>query len=335
MPSSRSHPASSAIPPPLPAARSCPPVQSAKASQDNCPPGSRVGDGYPAVLRPALHSVRLGAASLQHRPRLRLSRSVLFHTLHTPVILSAILHPRTEYYAITIGSLKDPHVRARGRRSPLLRRSRPARREGSEAASEVPFLSNPLDCSEADPPWKLTANSWQNPGAFLPGGLPDTSDPNWLTATTPAPPVTGCDDPALASQFDPTTIATKPLQGPARSRPIALRPRRRPRLPPVQRPDRPRKRRSMTPRSPRRPSPRTSPSSSRPAWRSRRHRPTASSACSDLASDPAGDQVHYDTTKPVTCPDSSKIGSATATSPLLATRDPVTRRGQRRGADPR
>jgi hypothetical protein len=46
-------------------------------------------------------------------------------------------------------------------------------------------------------------------------------------------------------------------------------------------------------------------------------------ACSDQASDPAGDQVHYDTTKPVTCPDEAKIGSAMATSPLLARRDPV------------
>ena len=45
--------------------------------------------------------------------------------------------------------------------------------------------------------------------------------------------------------------------------------------------------------------------------------------CSDLASDPAGDQIHYDTTKPVTCPDASIIGTATANSPLLASRDPV------------
>jgi hypothetical protein len=46
------------------------------------------------------------------------------------------------------------------------------------------------------------------------------------------------------------------------------------------------------------------------------------SACSDLASDPAGDQVHYDNTKPVRCPDASKIGTATATTPLLAAYDP-------------
>ena len=39
--------------------------------------------------------------------------------------------------------------------------------------------------------------------------------------------------------------------------------------------------------------------------------------------DPAGDQVHYDTTEPVTCPNASIIGTATADTPLLASRDPV------------
>ena len=45
--------------------------------------------------------------------------------------------------------------------------------------------------------------------------------------------------------------------------------------------------------------------------------------CSDTAADPAGDQVHYDKTKPVTCPLASKIGTATVHTPLLASRDPV------------
>jgi hypothetical protein len=44
--------------------------------------------------------------------------------------------------------------------------------------------------------------------------------------------------------------------------------------------------------------------------------------CSDLPG--PGDQVHYDTTVPVSCPDGSKIGTVVATSPLLASHDPVT-----------
>ena len=37
-----------------------------------------------------------------------------------------------------------------------------------------------------------------------------------------------------------------------------------------------------------------------------------------------GDQVHYETTDPVSCPEASKVGSVVATSPLLARRDPAT-----------
>ena len=44
--------------------------------------------------------------------------------------------------------------------------------------------------------------------------------------------------------------------------------------------------------------------------------------CSDLPG--PGDQVHYETTDPVSCPEASKVGSVVATSPLLARRDPVT-----------
>ena len=46
--------------------------------------------------------------------------------------------------------------------------------------------------------------------------------------------------------------------------------------------------------------------------------------CSDQAGDPAGDQVHLDTVNPVTCPDASKIGTVTTTTPLVAAHDPVT-----------
>jgi hypothetical protein len=45
-----------------------------------------------------------------------------------------------------------------------------------------------------------------------------------------------------------------------------------------------------------------------------------------------GDQVHYETTDPVSCPEASKVGSVEATSPLLAHRDPVT--DQVTGAEP-
>ncbi len=44
--------------------------------------------------------------------------------------------------------------------------------------------------------------------------------------------------------------------------------------------------------------------------------------CSDLPG--AGDEVRYDDTLPVSCPDKSKVGTVVATSPLLASHDPKT-----------
>ena len=139
----------------------------------------------------------------------------------------------------------------------------------------------------------------------------------------PAAPVTGCDNPALASQFNSTTIATKPLQGPGPTQAdspsgFAVD------LDFPQSNDPTDQNTTYDPSIPQAPEPKDitvklpaglaiSPSSA-----------DGLQACSDLASDPAGDQVHYDTTKPVTCPDASKIGTAMATSPLLASHDPQT-----------
>jgi hypothetical protein len=46
--------------------------------------------------------------------------------------------------------------------------------------------------------------------------------------------------------------------------------------------------------------------------------------CSDLPEVPGGDQVRLDSTLPVSCPDTSKVGTVVATSPLLAAHDPDT-----------
>jgi hypothetical protein len=237
----------------------------------------------------------------------------------TPTVLSVYLGPRTKSYAITVGTPSVPAIGIAGVVVTFF--GTPS--DHGFGTSGAPLLSDPLDCSEAGPSWSIAIDSAQHAGALLGLGIPDLSDPDWKTAVDPALPVTGCDDPALAAQFDADTLATRPLQGPGATRadspaglaveldfpqsndptnPDATFDDSIPQAPPLK---------DITVKLPAGLS--ISPSSA-----------DGLGACSDQASGPAGDQVHYDTTEPVSCPDSSKIGTALATSPLLALRDPVT-----------
>ena len=252
-----------------------------------------------------------------------------FRILNTTTILSVVPLPRAESYGLTIGSLNTPTVRVVSFDTVFCSYGA----EGGVGAGtckapsgsdQPPFLSNPLDCSNPAPKWDLLADSWENAGTYTPGGLPDLSSPAWLHASVTSPPVTGCEEPLLASQFNSTTIATNPLQsgsGPVQAdQPTGLAVE----LDFPQSNDPTNKDSEVEPDTPQAPEPKDitvklpaglaiSPSSA-----------DGLGACSDLASDPAGDQVHYDSVNPVTCPDASKIGSAVATSPLLAQRDPKT-----------
>ncbi len=81
------------------------------------------------------------------------------------------------------------------------------------AAPEEPFLTLPRSCT-GPATSSYAADSWQNPGALLPDGEPDLTDPNWVTgsalthdnAEPPNPQgFTGCN----RLGFDPT-ITAKP-----------------------------------------------------------------------------------------------------------------------------
>jgi hypothetical protein len=296
----------------------------------SCPIGSRVGsatvfgDGPEYALAP-LYNVKPDRgypAEFAFKPAGGgLSLTVI------PIYVT--LRPRSESYGLTVGTVDNP--RAIGLAAFNVRRvvtnfcnypqttASASGCDSSAGQSTAPFLSNSVNCSEAAPTWKLFIDSWEQSGRRLPTGVPDFTDPNWKTATATDPPLEGCDDPALASLFDPA-IAVKPLQGgaaqadapsglsvdfdfPQTNDPTDLGTTFDPSLPRTPEP------KDITVKLPAGLS--ISPSSA-----------SGLGACSDQASDPAGDQVHYDNTQPVSCPDSSKIGSAVATSPVLALRDP-------------
>ncbi len=56
------------------------------------------------------------------------------------------------------------------------------------------FLDNPTDCSGEPQSAKISMDTWEHPGGFLPDGSPDLANPNWVsTSTTVYPSITGCD----------------------------------------------------------------------------------------------------------------------------------------------
>jgi hypothetical protein len=282
-----------------------------------CPAGSQIGtfqlgiSGEPGQVVPLYNMV----------PEKGHPAEFAFKLISNAIVLYATLRPRTGHYGVTVVSPGADRLVITGAHVVLW--GMPSAHTGT--GGPIPLLSNPVDCQEANPVTRNIADSWQHPATEFPGtdfGTPDLSDPLWVTATSPAPAVTGCDNPALASEFKPS-IDVEPVQQSASTQadqpsglkvdldfpqvndPTDLKTVFDPALP--QAPEL----KDATVTLPAGVS--VSPSSA-----------GGLGACSDLSSDPAGDQVHYDNTEPVSCPDSSKIGTVTATSPLLASHDPVT-----------
>ena len=184
----------------------------------------------------------------------------------------------------------------------------------------VPALINPADCLVGVPVTRMIVDSWSRPGRLTVDGFPDLSDDRWKTADAPAPPVTGCDAPALASQFAPdlkvrpsedggSSQADAPsgysvdLTFPQSNDPTDLGS-------------------AFDPATPSAPSLKDATVTLPEGVSISPSAADGLDGCSDVAG--AGDQVRYDDTLPVSCPDASKVGTVVATSPLLASHDPKT-----------
>ncbi|MGA7704921.1 MAG: hypothetical protein WB998_08505 [Solirubrobacteraceae bacterium] len=75
----------------------------------------------------------------------------------------------------------------------------PALRDDSGNA-QVPFFTNPTDCSGENPTATIYMDSWQHPDRVNPNGTPvNLNEAGWVTAESQSPPVSGCN----ALQFTP------------------------------------------------------------------------------------------------------------------------------------
>ncbi len=274
--------------------------------------------GYPAQF-----AFRVGGAVSENAP---------------VIVLYPRLRSRTGQFGITVAS---PGISGIGiNRLKVVLFGVPSQRVvpefGSVAAggAPVPFLSNPADCLVASPVTTIVGDSWAHPGRLLAAGsadfaFPDLTDATWKTRSAPAPAVTGCDSPLLVSQFAPT-MDVRPTPGTGSSQADA----------PSgftvdldfgQLTNDPTDSASqINPGMPNAPALKDATVTLPEGVAISPSAADGLDGCSDLPG--PGDQVHYETTDPVSCPDASKVGSVEATSPLLARRDPST--DQVLGAEP-
>jgi hypothetical protein len=87
-------------------------------------------------------------------------------------------------------------------------------REAVKGGAPVAFLDNPVDCSTAPQVTRVTVDSWEEPGSYLPDGQPNLADPRWKSrSSTVFPSLTGCEllqfNPSLSVAPD-TTRADEP-----------------------------------------------------------------------------------------------------------------------------
>jgi hypothetical protein len=289
---------------------------------NSCPSGSQVG------VADAITTLAfcVDCPLFNIKPERGYPAQFAFIVQNVVTVLSVFPLPRTESYGLRVGT---PNIVSEINLTKFSATFFGTPSQHGSGDTEAPFLANPVNCSNADPTWSIVIDSAWHAGAMRELGVPDLSDPDWKTAVDPAPPVIGCDDPLLTSQFAQVGLGVKPLQGPGpvqADQPTGLAvdldfPQSNDPTDPEYFPG---GNKQFDPAIPQAPEPKDitvklpaglsiSPSSA-----------DGLGACSDLASDSAGDQVHYDNTKPAACPDASKIGSVLATSPLLAAHEPQT-----------
>ncbi len=260
-----------------------------------------------------------------------------FRIVATAVLLYPRLQRRADgQYGITVASPGINEIGVRGVRVVLY--GVPSQRPQLDGGPPVggaprPFLANPGNCLIASPVTNIFADSWPHPGRTLPAGaadfgFPDLSDPMWKSASAAAPAATECDSPGLVSQFAPT-LNMRPTPGTGSSQADAPSGYSVDLTFPQAAND---PTDSVSPSDPSVPSAPTLKDATVTLPEGVAISPSAADKLDGCSDEGPGDQVHYETTDPVSCPEGSKVGSVTATSPLLARRDRAT--DEVNGAEP-
>ncbi len=84
------------------------------------------------------------------------------------------------------------------------------KQQGDPGMHEIPLLTNPTECSGSEPITSVAIDSFENPGNQTPDGFADLTDERWKSRSTTTPPITGCDQ----VPFDPDMSILPTATGP-------------------------------------------------------------------------------------------------------------------------
>jgi hypothetical protein len=126
--------------------------------------------------------------------------------LNTAHVLAISLVPTPQGYVLRTTSPEVPQITLTNIIADVF--GDPAARDSGREpqATDVPTFTEPADCDGQPLITSVHLDSWQHPGTYNPDGSPNLAEPNWVTASSEAPPVSGCNK--LAGLFKPTLTAT-------------------------------------------------------------------------------------------------------------------------------
>ncbi len=120
-------------------------------------------------------------------------------------VLYARVVPSPEGYVLQVRSLA-PQITATDFITSFF--GNPAARNGT-GNTPLAMFTNPAACNGRPLTTTVHIDSWNHPGPFRADGTPELSDPNWVSMSSGAPPVTGCNQlqfhPHLSVQPDSTS----------------------------------------------------------------------------------------------------------------------------------
>ncbi len=167
-----------------------------------CPPDTRVG----YITTEPLEVAAIHSAIFNLVPEKGVAGEFGFHEENNTFTLYGTVAPTPAGYVLRVTSHDISQIDLNRIVTTFF--GDPAEADASGNA-QVPFFTNPTDCSGGPVVTSLYVDSWQDPGSYNADGTPDVEgDPSaWVKATSSSPPVTGCNALSFTPELEaqPTT----------------------------------------------------------------------------------------------------------------------------------